>query len=72
MQAAFHNDNSVLILSHSVMPEMDRVQRLAAYVKRFHIPAGNWHLITGNKESIYSLARKSYFADEETGFDKNS
>jgi protein SCO1/2 len=31
-----------------------------------------WHLLTGNKSDIYALARKSYFAEEEPGFDKDS
>ena len=63
--------NDVIILSHSVVPETDNVQRLAAYAKQFHI-RHNWYLLTGNKDAIYSMARQSYFADEKTGYDKNS
>ncbi|MEL4881708.1 SCO family protein, partial [Shewanella algae] len=31
-----------------------------------------WHLLTGDKSSIYTLARKSYFAEEDLGFTKDS
>ena len=71
VQEAFQNTNGVIILSHSVLPETESVQRLASYAERFHIQS-NWHLLTGNKEEIYNIARKSYFADEETGYNKNS
>jgi protein SCO1/2 len=32
----------------------------------------NWHFLTGDKGSIYELARKSYFAEEDLGFTKDS
>lgn len=71
VQETFQNNNDIIILSNSVLPEIDSVQRLASYAGRFHIQS-NWHLLTGNKEEIYNIARKSYFADEETGYTKNS
>jgi protein SCO1 len=71
LQTVFQNDKGVMILSYSVMPERDGVQRLKAYAERFHIQA-QWHLLTGNKNEIYDMARKSYFADEESGYNKNS
>ena len=72
VQQAFLNSKDVVILSHSVLPETDSVQRLSAYAKRFNINSDQWWLLTGNKDEIYQLARKSYFADEETGYNKNS
>ncbi len=62
----------LLVLSHSVMPERDSASRLNAYAKRMNIRDGNWHLLTGNKDSIYQLARRSYFADEEIGYNRTS
>ena len=32
----------------------------------------NWHFLTGSKSAIYQLARKSYFAEEDIGFSKDS
>jgi protein SCO1 len=31
-----------------------------------------WHLLTGDKASIYKLARQSYYAEEQIGFTKDS
>jgi len=72
VQQAFQNNKEVLVLSHSVTPETDSVPRLAAYAKRFNIVSDKWYLLTGNKETVYNMARKSYFADEETGYNKSS
>jgi protein SCO1/2 len=72
VQQAFSNNKDVLILSHSVLPETDSISRLAAYANKFGISSRQWWLLTGNKDQIYKLARKSYFADEEIGYNKNS
>ena len=32
----------------------------------------NWHFLTGLKSDIYTLARQSYFAEEDLGFTKDS
>lgn len=72
VQAAFEGDNNVMILSHTVMPEADSVQRLAQYASLHNINSNQWWLLTGNKDDIYKLARQSYFADEELGYNKGS
>jgi len=68
----FEKDNDVLILSHSVMPWVDSVTQLKKYADDQQINNPNWHLLTGSKSQIYSLARTSYFAEEELGFTKDS
>jgi protein SCO1 len=72
VHSAFELDPDVLILSHTVMPEADTVPRLAAYASAHNIGNKKWWLLTGNKDSIYTLARKSYFADDITGYQKGS
>ena len=57
------------ILSHSVMPWVDSVQVLAEFAQLNNINSDQWHLVTGEKDKIYQLARNSYFADE--GFGKS-
>ena len=69
---AFLTNPDVLILSHSVMPEADSVSSLAAYGEREGIDVKKWWLLTGDKNEIYTLARQSYFADEELGYSRNS
>lgn len=56
------NNPDVLILSHTVMPEVDSVSVLKAYANKYAANADKWMFLTGPKEDIYQLARKSYFA----------
>jgi protein SCO1/2 len=66
VQEAFEA-SEVLILSHTVMPWADTVERLQVYAELSDIQSDQWHLLTGDKQEIYSLARESYFADEGFG-----
>lgn len=72
LQDAFRSDDDVLLVSHSVMPEKDSEEVLRTYALEQGVIAGKWHLVTGDKESIYTLARRSYFAEKQPGFIKNS
>tara|TARA_B100000508_G_scaffold141082_1_gene146135 strand:- start:3206 stop:3733 length:528 start_codon:yes stop_codon:yes gene_type:complete len=72
VQSEFANSNEFLILSHTVTPWIDSVPRLKEYAETMKINTSNWHLLTGDKKDIYSLARYSYFAEEEPGFSKDS
>lgn len=72
VQRAFINNPDIVILSYSVTPWIDSVSRLKRYAEANEIVSPNWHLLTGNKNEIYSLARQSYFAEEDLGFTKDS
>ncbi len=72
VQDSFQTDNRVLLLSHSVTPENDSVPRLKQYANAFGAISGKWHLVTGDREALYTIARQSYFADEDMGQKKNS
>lgn len=61
VQGAFLQNDDVMILSHTVWPEVDTVEQLLSYAKEKGVRKGKWHLLTGNKEKLYELARKSYF-----------
>lgn len=52
----------VMLLSHSVMPDIDSVPVLKAYAEKKGAIDGKWNLVTGKKEDIYYIARKSYLA----------
>lgn len=68
----FKNDNEVELLSYTVTPWIDNVSVLNEYVKAKGITSQNWHFLTGSKSDIYTLARQSYFAEEDLGFTKDS
>jgi len=68
IQERFKNNKEVLLLSHSVTPEMDSVPVLKKYAKDKGIISGKWHLLTGNQDEIYTLARKEYYAGDTIGY----
>jgi protein SCO1/2 len=62
VQKAFSNNPKVMILSHSVLPDVDDVSKLKAYALKNGVNDQKWNLVTGDKASIYAMARKSYLA----------
>ncbi|PXY42129.1 SCO family protein [Flavobacterium cheongpyeongense] len=58
---AYKNNTEVLFLSHTIDPENDTVEHLKLYTDNYGIK-NNWHFVTGNKDSIYKMAKDSYFA----------
>lgn len=69
VQDKFSSD--VQLISFSVTPEIDSVEKL----KEYHSGRGlnsNWTLLTGNQADIYELSRESFFVEEEIGFSKDS
>ncbi len=72
VQDSFSREQRVKMLSFSVMPWADSVAQLQQYAKRKGINVNQWHLLTGDRSQIYTLARRSYFAEEAIGFTKDS
>ena len=72
VQDEFRSDTTVVLLSYSVTPWIDTVDKLKIFADKNGINSTNWHLLTGNKSEIYTLARQSYFAEEDLGFTKDS
>lgn len=73
MSKAFLKDSGVVLLSYSVTPWIDTKERLKNYrIKRGVADNPNWHFLTGDKGTIYQLARRYYFAEEDLGFTKDS
>lgn len=64
LQKELQNNPNVLLLSHTVMPEIDSVQVLKAYALKKGVDDKKWNLVTGNKKDIFYLARTSYLAVE--------
>jgi protein SCO1/2 len=67
VQEAYKDDDRLLLLSHSVTPEMDSVPALAAYAQLHNADPDRWRFLTGDRKQIYALARKSYFAAMDEG-----
>ncbi len=60
IQEQIINDDEVMLLSHSVTPEIDSVAQLKRYALEKGVNDNKWNLVTGDRKQIYDLARKSY------------
>jgi protein SCO1/2 len=60
-------EDPVQILSHSVTPVADSVPVLFAYAQKHGADPRLWWFLTGPKDHVYELARKSYFACLDEG-----
>ena len=67
LQERILEDDDVMLLSHSVTPQIDSVARLKAYAIEKGVMDSKWNLVTGDKKQIYELARKSYLAVQDDG-----
>lgn len=72
VQEIFIDDADVKILQHSIRPTTDTVDLLKSYAEQHSIESGKWHLVTGDKETIYKLAKTSYFASDDLGNIQNT
>lgn len=66
LQDKIKNNPKVMLLSHSVTPDIDSVPVLKAYAEKKGVIDSKWNLVTGNKKDIYYIARKSYLAVKTT------
>ena len=62
LQNQIKNNPKVMLLSHSVTPDIDSVPVLKKYAIEKGVIDGKWNLVTGDKKDIYYIARKSYLA----------
>ena len=72
VEKMFANNQNIQLVSFTVTPWIDNPNLLKRYKQEFTMNSSNWNFLTGNKSDIYRLARKSYFAEEEIGFTKDS
>lgn len=62
LQNQIKNNSKVMLLSHSVTPDIDSVSVLKKYALEKGVIDSKWNLVTGDKKDIYYMARKSYLA----------
>ncbi len=65
LQTTYENDDTIQLVSHTVMPWNDSVPVLKEYALRNKVLDSKWNLLTGNQEALYDIARAGYFADED-------
>ena len=52
----YKTNPNVGILAFTIDPARDTVGKLKQYEKKLDIESSKWHMLTGNKDSIYTLA----------------
>ena len=67
IQSHILDDDEVMLLSHTVTPQIDSVAQLKKYALEKGVVDEKWNLVTGDKKQIYELARKSYLAVKTDG-----
>lgn len=61
VQKAHSGKKDFKILSFTVNPEVDDVAQMKLYADTHHADNDQWWFLTGKKEKLYELARKSFF-----------
>lgn len=61
VQEAYKDEKEFKILSFTVNPETDDVAAMKHYADEHGAKAKQWWFLTGSKEKLYELARKSFF-----------
>ncbi len=72
VQSAFAKQNDVIILSHSVDPETDTPEKLESYAQNYQALYSHWRFLTGDRESLYNLAKCGYFLPVSKTNDPNN
>lgn len=67
VQKAFAGNPELQLVSYTVDPDRDSSQTLQRYADRFKADTAQWKFLTGQKKSIYDLARYGYFLSVEPG-----
>jgi protein SCO1/2 len=57
----YRENDKVNILSFTVNPEIDTVEQMKRYAEEHKADGKKWHFLTGEKDKLYELARKSFF-----------
>lgn len=70
LQEQIKGNPKVMLLSHSVTPDIDNVDVLKKYAIEKGVDGSKWNLVTGNKKDIYYIARKSYLAVKTNSSDE--
>lgn len=68
VQDAFRKkDTLVQLLSLTVDPERDTVDKIKLYADRNNVDPKNWWMLTGDKKEIYEIARHEFFVNAVEG-----
>ena len=61
LQDEFKDESDIMFISHTVDPEHDSVSVLRKYAVENNIDINQWRLLTGSRQELYELSKKSYY-----------
>ena len=61
----YKDNDKIVLLSHSIDPKNDTVQRLKNFADRLQVNAPKWHFVTGERAKIKKMAKAYYIPYEE-------
>lgn len=67
VEQQYSSQDDVMILSYTVDPERDDVDRLSYYADVYSQKPDSWYFLTGDKKDLYALARRGYFISAQEG-----
>lgn len=59
---AYKGDSSLYLLSHTIDPQHDTVALLKQFATDLGVDGRQWQFLTGEREKIYEMAEKGYYA----------
>lgn len=67
----FKNNPDFILLSFTCDPSTDSVAKLRQYASSFKVDDKKWVFLTGQKDSLYAMARHSYMIDDPKNSTQN-
>lgn len=61
----FEDESDLVLLSHSIDPVRDSVARLNTFAGKLGVESHRWHMVTGDRDSIYSMAKHYMIAAQK-------
>ncbi len=52
----YQGNDELMLLSHTIDPKRDTVERLKSYANNLGVDNGQWQFVTGDKDEIYGIA----------------
>lgn len=62
---AFEAEPNLVLLSHSIDPVRDSVGRLKTFADKLGIQSKRWHMVTGDRDEIYDMAKHYMIAAQK-------
>jgi protein SCO1/2 len=59
---AYKGDTALYLLSHTIDPQHDTIALLKQFATDLGVEGKQWQFLTGQREKIYEMAEKGYYA----------